>query len=158
MDIFSQRLKWLREKSGLTQKQVADKLGISQQYYGRFEKGTGQPNLETLVKIRKLFNESLDFLLGVTDFDKHAEILHSFFIKTSTEYESTFNYLTGLMTDSSIRATMGDRYSDYMNEATARLTVTRENMQSAHKDLIAYLQKIPGVKNTTFDQIKMPLS
>lgn len=69
MEVFSARLKWLREKKGYSQKEMADLLGVSQPYYFKFEKGTGQPNLETLKKLPEILGESLDLLLGVTDYD-----------------------------------------------------------------------------------------
>lgn len=78
MDIFANRLKWIREKRGMTQKQVAEYMGVSQQYYGRFEKGQGQPNLEALLKLRELFDESLEFLLGYYNLDKEGNMLLSF--------------------------------------------------------------------------------
>ena len=72
MEVFSARLKWLREKNGITQKIMAEHLGISQPYYGRFEKNTGEPNLEALVKISSILNESTDFLLGIQELDTVA--------------------------------------------------------------------------------------
>jgi len=67
LDIFSARLKWLREKRGMSQKEMAEKLGMSPQGYGKIENGQREPNLDTLVKIRKTFAETLDFLLGISD-------------------------------------------------------------------------------------------
>jgi transcriptional regulator with XRE-family HTH domain len=69
MEIFSSRLKWLREKNKMSQKEMADKLGISQPYYGRIERNMGEPNLEALKKLPDILGESVDFMLGVTDND-----------------------------------------------------------------------------------------
>lgn len=60
---FSERLKNLRKKVGLTQVDVARKLGISQQAYASWERGVKKPTQENLVKIAKIFNVSLDSLL-----------------------------------------------------------------------------------------------
>lgn len=68
MQIFSQRLKELRAQSGLTQQQVAEKLNIRQQSYARYEYGSGEPNLETVVKLSHMFDVSCDYLLGESDF------------------------------------------------------------------------------------------
>ena len=51
MKIFSSRLKELRIQAGYTQQQIADKLHVRQQSYARYELGTGEPNLDMLVKI-----------------------------------------------------------------------------------------------------------
>lgn len=40
-----------RSKMGLTQEEVAKRLGISQVAYGRYELGTREPNLELIFKI-----------------------------------------------------------------------------------------------------------
>ena len=45
-----------RQKMGLTQEEVAKKLGISQVAYGRYELGTREPNLELIFKISDVLN------------------------------------------------------------------------------------------------------
>ena len=68
MTVFAQRLKELRTENNLTQKQVATKLGIRQQSYTRYENGAGEPSLDTLVAIAKIYNVSVDYLLGLTEY------------------------------------------------------------------------------------------
>lgn len=68
MLIFQQRLLEQRKLGKLTQKQMAEKLGITQPSYIRYENGTSEPKLETLVKIADIFDVSVDYLLGRTDF------------------------------------------------------------------------------------------
>ena len=60
-------LKDLRKEYGYSQKQVAEKLNISQQTYSDYENGKTEPATDTLIKISKLYNVSLDYLLGVVD-------------------------------------------------------------------------------------------
>lgn len=66
--ILSERLKELREENGMTQKQIAAKLGISSVAYLRYEKSQREPSLSMLAEIAKIFNVSTDYLLGVSDF------------------------------------------------------------------------------------------
>lgn len=61
---FSERLKTLRKEAGLTQVDVASKLGISQPAYASWERGVKKPTQENLVKIAKLFNASIDTLVS----------------------------------------------------------------------------------------------
>lgn len=68
MVTFAKRLKELRLENNYTQTNVALKIGIRQQSYARYESGSGEPNLETLVAIAKLFNVSVDYLLGITEY------------------------------------------------------------------------------------------
>jgi len=67
MNKFSQRLKELRLENGMTQQQVADLLNIKQQSYIRYEYGTGEPSINTLIKLTEIFNVSADYLLGISD-------------------------------------------------------------------------------------------
>lgn len=50
----------------MTQKQVADHVGMSPQGYGKIEKGDREPNLEVLASFPSLLGESVDFMIGVT--------------------------------------------------------------------------------------------
>ncbi len=61
---FNECLKQQREKSGYTQKQVAELLKIAPRSYQRYELGEREPNIETLIQIANLFNISLDNLVG----------------------------------------------------------------------------------------------
>ncbi len=57
-------LKTARENVGLTQSQVAEKLGISDGTYKNYEQGKREPNNALLVKIADLYGVSTDYLLG----------------------------------------------------------------------------------------------
>lgn len=61
---FSERLKDLRNQAGLTQVDVAEKLGISQPAYASWERGVKKPTQENLVKIAQILNVSVDYLVG----------------------------------------------------------------------------------------------
>lgn len=58
-------LKDLRIKKGLNQEDVAKYLGITQQSYGRYEKGTSEPNADGFAMLAKFYNVSADYLLGI---------------------------------------------------------------------------------------------
>ena len=62
--MLENRLKIARNNMGLSQKELAKQLFISQQAYGKYETGASTPNPETLKKIALLLNVSLDYLLG----------------------------------------------------------------------------------------------
>ena len=68
MEIFlGQRLKELREESGLTQKQLAERLGINSVTYLHYEKAQREPPLALLADMAKFFDVSTDYLLGLED-------------------------------------------------------------------------------------------
>lgn len=87
--MFSERLKELRKKSNLTQKDMADYFGTSQPSYQAWESGKRNPNSESLDKIASFFNVSTDYLLGKSETKRPEEInLSDFeilFRKTSTK-------------------------------------------------------------------------
>ena len=57
------RLKELREKNKLTQKEIASKLNISNVTYNRYELGQREPDIKTLFKLADYYKVSLDYLL-----------------------------------------------------------------------------------------------
>lgn len=68
MEIFQKNLIEQRKANKLTQRAIAEKLGISQPSYIRYENGQSEPTLKNLVKLADLFDVSVDFLLGREDF------------------------------------------------------------------------------------------
>lgn len=64
---FCERLKATRMESGMTQKEVCEKLGLSLNGYASYEQGRTEPNVETLKALCKLFEVSADYLLGLED-------------------------------------------------------------------------------------------
>ena len=50
---------------GLTQEEVAQKVGVTRQAIGQILKGTVQPSLKVLIGICKSFNVSADYLIGI---------------------------------------------------------------------------------------------
>ena len=61
------KLKSLREKKGLLQKELGDKLNISASTIGMYEQDRRDPDFETLKKIANFFNVSTDYLLDNTN-------------------------------------------------------------------------------------------
>lgn len=58
------QLKEIRIKRNLTQQAVADRLGCSSVTYNRYENGSRQPSIETLLRLADLFGVAVDTLLG----------------------------------------------------------------------------------------------
>jgi transcriptional regulator with XRE-family HTH domain len=61
------RIKLCREKSGLLQSDMAEKLNITRQAYNHYETQKRVPPLETLFELAEIFGVSLDYLTGRTD-------------------------------------------------------------------------------------------
>lgn len=61
--MFSIRLKELRQKHNLSQKEFAKILSVSTGTVGNWEVGSREPDFQTLIKIADIFNVSCDYLL-----------------------------------------------------------------------------------------------
>lgn len=57
----------LRKEKGLSQEEVANKLGVSRQSISLWETNQASPSVENLISFAKLFNTSIDELVGVKD-------------------------------------------------------------------------------------------
>lgn len=54
----------LRKELNMSQAELAEKLGVSQQTISKYERGTREPDNETLAKLAEIFDCSIDYLLG----------------------------------------------------------------------------------------------
>ena len=63
---FSRSLSLLRQEKGISQRQAAAALGISQALLSHYENGVREPGLAFVVRACDFYNVSADFLLGRT--------------------------------------------------------------------------------------------
>ncbi len=69
------KLRELRTRSGLTQNEIATKLGVSGQTILNWENGIYEPKINQLIQLADLFNVSVDYLIErKTGVDKIDEI------------------------------------------------------------------------------------
>lgn len=64
---FCERLKELRASRNLTQKEVADSVGMAPMAYQRYEYGTREPAYQKLIALADFYDVSLDYLVGRSD-------------------------------------------------------------------------------------------
>lgn len=64
---FKDVLKELRNKKGLSQADLAEKLGFSTGLIGMYESGKRKPSYEALEVLADFFNISIDYLMGKDD-------------------------------------------------------------------------------------------
>ena len=70
MDNYYPRLKDLREDRDLSQKQVADYLGMKQPQYNRYERGLRDVPTDVLIRLAQFYKTSTDYILGLTNCSK----------------------------------------------------------------------------------------
>lgn len=61
------KLKSLRIEKKLTQKQIAERVGLAISAISSYESGTRYPSYDVLIKLAQIFHVSTDYLLGMTD-------------------------------------------------------------------------------------------
>lgn len=72
-------LKVLREAAGMSQKQLAEAIGVSQQSINKYENHNIEPDIGTLIRIADCFDTSVDYLIG------HTAVRHK--IESVKQYE-----------------------------------------------------------------------
>lgn len=86
-------LKKLRNEFNISQQQLADVIGVSQQSINKYENHNIEPDIETLKTMARFFNTSIDYLVGYkeveTKFDNTQELLRLFNLMT-VEQQSIF--------------------------------------------------------------------
>ena len=82
MEKFHEKLKMLRKKQGLTQKEVADLVHVNRVQYTNWESGKRQPSYERLSMLACIFDVSIDYLLS-----EYLEILKESYLKLKKQKE-----------------------------------------------------------------------
>ena len=67
IEMIYKRLRDLREDKDWTQQQIADMLFINRRTYSAYENGVNSMTPETLIKLAKIHNVSVDYILELTD-------------------------------------------------------------------------------------------
>ena len=73
-----ENLKKLRTEAAISQKQLADSVGVSQQSINKYENHSIEPDIETMMRIADYFNTSVDYLIGYTDIRRKTECVHAY--------------------------------------------------------------------------------
>lgn len=67
MYTYLKRLKKLRKDAGLSQKQLAEKIYVSQSTMSKYESGKSPMTIGKVVALAKLYNVCVDYVIGLTD-------------------------------------------------------------------------------------------
>lgn len=79
------RLRELRNKSGLTQNEIANKIGVSGQTILNWENGIYEPKINQLIQLADLFNVTVDYLIEREKVPSQADIVCKELEKISKE-------------------------------------------------------------------------
>lgn len=73
---FGKKIQEARKKRGLSQNEVAKKLGTQAPVIGRYERDEAKPSVEAAAKLASLLGVSLDFLVGNSEMEVDARTLN----------------------------------------------------------------------------------
>ncbi len=65
-EYFNENLRLAREQKGMSQKDVAERIGVAKSTYSLYESGNREPNVQTIKKIADVLCISADELLGIS--------------------------------------------------------------------------------------------
>jgi len=89
---LAEKLKSARLSTGLTRKQVAERIGISYAVLAHYETGEREPSLNVLYGLAKLYKVSVDYLLDVTVSTGNTVILDGLNDNQKQIVKDTVNY------------------------------------------------------------------
>lgn len=91
LEIFSTRLRQLREENSLSQEAMAERIGISRVSIVNYESGKRTPDIEVVARVSRAFDVSSDYLVGLSDF-RNAKMVD----ELSGSYKELEQSLNGL--------------------------------------------------------------
>ncbi|MEZ3496240.1 MAG: helix-turn-helix domain-containing protein [Lachnospiraceae bacterium] len=75
-------LKKLRAQAGISQQQLADVIGVSQQSINKYENHNIEPDIHTMIALADYFGTSVDYLIGHTEIPHIIEPVKQFDLNT----------------------------------------------------------------------------
>lgn len=148
MSIFGNRLRELRVEFGLTQKQLADALGLAFSTISMYERGIREPDFVTMEAIADYFNVSMDYLHGLSN-DKNR------FIITVTCEECGLSYTTRSQQDFEIHEQYHRKWLAAKNKFKMLVSNNLEELKSHSYDIINSSLSTPGqIYNAWLDIMK----
>lgn len=132
--ILSDRITQLRKKTGKSQKQFAESIGVDVSKYNKWENGKNAPDYDTVCMLADVFNTTTDYLLGRdvkdtlpntdVDNDTKDEIiqLNAAILDTISKYKKSGTRLSETMPDKIIPHLMRQLYAfDELLKETERI-------------------------------------
>jgi transcriptional regulator with XRE-family HTH domain len=92
---FGERIRELRKKHGLNQKELANRIGVRAATLSRYENGKRAYHWENLVRIAEEMDTSVDYLLGRTDINVSVSRLlaSNMLLRENREFFETYHKL-----------------------------------------------------------------
>ena len=73
IEVREMNIKQLREQRGMTQEELANRLGVKYPAVSKWERGMAYPSMNTVIKMADLFQVSMDVVLGLAPIPSSSE-------------------------------------------------------------------------------------
>lgn len=73
VEVREMNIKQLREQHGMTQEDLAKRLGVKYPAVSKWERGMAYPSMNTVIKMAELFQVSMDVVLGLAPIPSSGE-------------------------------------------------------------------------------------
>ncbi len=125
---FGQKLKEIRKNEGLSQEQLAEKIGVSRQAITKWETGKGMPDIENMMILAEIFKTTLDDLVSqsIQQSAKKPPVYHS---ETSYDIEQLTHFDMNIGTARSLTVLTGEDEKLHIDLASEEM----ENIGSLFK-------------------------
>ena len=132
MASFTTNVKNLRKSYKLSQRQIAESIGIKQTTYSDYERGRSEPTIEVLKKLATFFHVYIDDLIGFTlplvANKEERELLHDLSDRTGRGIATT----TGEAIIDGYKMGIGDKI--ILKQEPAPITKTGKELMKDHKN------------------------
>lgn len=95
--LIGNRIKTLRTQSHMTQRELAQKIGLTPKMISFYEKSERIPPADIIIKFVDIFNVSADYLLGLSNSPDAKEVIHG--EQLSTEEKEIVDAYRAMNTD-----------------------------------------------------------
>ena len=171
-NIFGKKLATARKEKGLSQEQLAFRLGVTPQAVSKWERGSGYPDIEMLYYLCDILSCSSDYLIGRVEYgskvteDNDKEKAAKLFDRVLAEplvMEAGNGYLELLKVEfqnqfpaiHALRESMAEKYGILLPVLRIRdnSDLCEEEYRILAYDEIIYSCKLENIENVTFDDI-----
>ena len=89
-----ERIHDLRERSGMTQTDLALRMGVSRSGVNAWEMGISKPTLDNLATLSRIFHTTTDYLLGIDN--EETLVISNFTVEEKELIMRMVNYMEGI--------------------------------------------------------------
>lgn len=137
---FGKRLAVARAKKNLTQRELADLVGITWSQISRYEAGKAKPRLAVLLSLSESLGVSPDYLTGDSE-DEDGRVITLELTNKQTKAIEDFAEAEGLSFDAAVQRVLGQGLKMKLDKDPDMLAQLEADLPGAYEKLVELLKK-----------------